>query len=361
MAVVLHHVHRWLDLSAGFVAATLAHSRHRAVVTSLERPQNRAAFPHRPVVDLSRLLAVPGGTGLRAPALAIGGVALLSRARLLHVHFGYALPQAAGAARRLGLPLVVSLHGHDVTALTSSQPGHYCRVVGLPAAVIVPSAWLAARAVDVGFPADRVHVIGSGVDTRAWRPSALPDEPRVGFVGRLVEKKGLDVLLAAWPRVRADVPAAQLHVLGDGPLRTLMAHAPEGVHHELPDARDPGGQARRLVARSRVVVTPSRRASDGDSESLLLVNLEAQASGRPLVTSAHGGIPEYVEDGASALVVPEGDPDSLASAIVRVLRDRSLAEGLSAHGPRVAAAHDVRLSAARLDRIYDRLLASGRS
>ncbi len=111
-----------------------------------------------------------------------------------------------------------------------------------------------------------------------------------------------------------------------------------------------------MIQAARVVATPSHTSSDGDAESLLLVNLEAQASGRPVVTTRHGGIPEYVADGVSTLLVDAGDAAALAGALVRVLRDRALAERLAAGGPGVAARFDVREMAGRVDDLYDEVL-----
>src|SRR5207302_10451123 len=131
---------------------------------------------------------------------------------------------------------------------------------------------------------------------------------------------------------------------------------PADVRWERPDARRRTTQVRMALAAARCVVTPSRTADDGDSESMLLVNLEAQASGRPVVTTRHGGIPEFVQDGRTARVVPENDPDALADAVIAVLRDDALAESMAAAGPPNAARFDVRDCTARIDALYDVLL-----
>jgi glycosyltransferase involved in cell wall biosynthesis len=245
---------------------------------------------------------------------------------------------------------VVSLHGHDAT---SRPPSHYAQIAPASAAVVVPSAFLAGHATRLGFDAGRVHVIPSGVDTTFFTPTDLQDGPPTAvFVGRLVEKKGVDVLMEAWRSVRRAVPDAQVIVLGDGPLASMVTG--DGVRHERPDPARRHQQVRELLAAATVVVQPSRTAGDGDAESLLLVNLEAQASGRALVTTRHGGIPEFVDD-SSTVLVDEGDADALADALVAVLRDRTLAARLGAAGPAVAARFDVRSCTARVDDLYDRL------
>ena len=102
-------------------------------------------------------------------------------------------------------------------------------------------------------------------------------------------------------------------------------------------------------------MTPSRTAADGDAESLLLVNLEAQASGRPLVTTRHGGIPEFVAEDETALLVPEGDADALADALIRILQDQGLAERMATGGPLWVRRFDMRACTARVDDLYDRV------
>ena len=110
------------------------------------------------------------------------------------------------------------------------------------------------------------------------------------------------------------------------------------------------------MRRARLVVTPSRTAADGDVETLLLVNLEAQASGRPVVTTRHGGIPEFVEEGRTALLVPEGDADELANATIEVLTDEGLAKRLGEAGPGWARRFDVDTCAAQGDDLYESLI-----
>jgi glycosyltransferase involved in cell wall biosynthesis len=176
------------------------------------------------------------------------------------------------------------------------------------------------------------------------------------FVGRFVEKKGLDVLLAAWPAVVAAVPEARLRLLGFGPLEDLARSGGPSVEVELGQTSERAVQLRRALQRARAVVTPSRTAGNGDAETLLLVNLEAQASGRPVVTTRHGGIPEYVDEDKTALIVPENDADALAAALIRVLTDDELAARFATAGPAFTAPLDLAQTAARVDDLYDELL-----
>ncbi|HVW81462.1 MAG TPA: glycosyltransferase [Mycobacteriales bacterium] len=350
-----HYVDRWLDVSAGFVASHVRSSRHQGLVVSREAWRNLEAFDVKPRVTLSHLRdAAPERFKYAALRAQLEPLLALTRTDLLHVHFGYGAPDVVDSVGRR--PYVLSLHGHDVTGLVVAQPHFYDRVVGAVDAVVVPSRFLAAAAVAVGFADEQIRVIPSGVDTGFFSPAPLPGGPPcVTYVGRLVEKKGLDILLAAWPRVVAGVPDARLRVLGDGELAPLLADAPASVTHLRPEVARRHEQVREELRRATVVVTPSRTGATGDAESLLLVNLEAGATGRPVVSTHHGGIPEYVEDGRTGLLVPEADPEALAAALIRLLRDPELAASLGRAAVEHVAQWDQRRCSARVDDLYEEL------
>jgi glycosyltransferase involved in cell wall biosynthesis len=312
-------------------------------------------FDHRPRHSMRWI-----GTGSRREALLFGGLRMLARChrtRLVHVHFGYAVHDVVDLVRRRRLPLVLSLHGHDATGLPMQRPGYYDEIVGLVDRVVVPSRFLSDRVATLGFADDRIVVAPSGVDLSWFTPQPRPSgPPTLAHVGRLVPKKGLDVLLAAWPVVRAAIPDARLRVVGDGPLGHLLSAGVAGVDWQRPDSSAPRTQVRDVLAAAHVVVTPSRTTPDGDAESLLLVNVEAMATGRPVVSTRHGGIPEVVADDVTGLLVDEGDSDALADAVVRVLSDDALAARLSAAGISAAARFDRHLRARAVDAVYDELV-----
>ncbi|MEX2558076.1 MAG: glycosyltransferase [Actinomycetota bacterium] len=220
----------------------------------------------------------------------------------------------------------------------------------------MPSRFIIRALVELGIETARIHVIPSGVDASFYSPSSLPASRDVLFVGRFVEKKGLDVLLNAWAELRNRVPEARLVLLGYGPLEELARSGGEDVVVEPADPSRRGTQVRDAIRRARVVVSPSRTASDGDVETLLLVNLEAMASGRPVVTTRHGGIPEFVDEGRTALLVPENDPEALAGALERILVDDTLAASMSMAGPEWVKRFDWDTTARAMDALYEELM-----
>jgi glycosyltransferase involved in cell wall biosynthesis len=162
-------------------------------------------------------------------------------------------------------------------------------------------------------------------------PLPLPARPRVLFVGVLEHYKGVDGLARAWRVLARRLPAASLHVVGQGSrarvVRRLLRDFPGRV--EWSPALRPSDVARALDE-ARTLVLPSR------SEGMGRVLVEAFCRARPVVATRVGGIPDVVEEGSSGLLVPPRDPYALAEALERVLTDDALAERLAA-GARAAA------------------------
>ncbi len=154
-------------------------------------------------------------------------------------------------------------------------------------------------------------------------PVPLPERPVALFVGVLERYKAVDVLAEAWRLAAPRVPEAALHLVGGGALREVPARlvADLPAQTRWTESLPTPGVARALDEAS-VLVLPSR------SEGLGRVVVEAFCRGRGIVASRVGGIPDIVEDGATGILVPPGDPGALADALVRALGDRALAERL---------------------------------
>ncbi len=146
------------------------------------------------------------------------------------------------------------------------------------------------------------------------------DAPVVGFVGRIVRDKGIEVLAEAWERVRSRVPAAHLVLVG--PVEAQDSVTPRALQRlrEDPHVRFRGVLAdpSSTYAAMDLVVLPTYR------EGFPIVPLEAAAMGIPVVASRVVGCVDAVEDGVTGKLVPVGDPVSLASAILDYLSDRNL-------------------------------------
>jgi colanic acid/amylovoran biosynthesis glycosyltransferase len=323
------------------------------VDSPLALPSDEIAFPTTPEGRRAFLRLRLTGESPR-----LRSVLTRLRPALVHAHFGGDAWLISGSTRA---PLVVTLHGHDVTRQPDS-PGvrglRYRRnlrtVFDRAAVLLAVSGPIRDAAIRRGADPAKVRIHHTGVYVPPL-PAPVRPEWDVVFVGRFVAKKGVDDLLTALSML--DRPRALF--IGAGPLfEKMTAYAAElGVDAtflgELPST-----EVFRHVAASRMLVTPSRTAADGDSEGLPTTIIEAAALGIPAVSTRHSGIPEAVLDGRTGLLGPERDPAALAANITRLLTDEDLRRRLGRAAREHVEAHfDLRKQSVLLEEIYAGLVA----
>lgn len=365
---------------------------HRADLhrESLERGvhlHNYRYAPHPSMEVWGYAASLRGDVGVKHAALWAAPLALRSSLQALLrltatgdfslVHAHWMLPNgpvAALCARMRGLPLVVSLHGSDVFLAEQTAPTAWAaRWAAQQAATITScSGDLGARLAAVGAPPERITVVPYGVDADAFQPGAdgtairarlkiAPDQPVIFTLGRMVFKKGFDVLLNAMPEVIAHHPRAILVLGGYGDLRESLEH--QAVRLGIADRiRFPGmighDDVPAFFSMADVAVFPSIHDQRGNVDGLPNVLLEAMSIGRPIVASRVAGIPQVIDDGVQGLLTPEGNVAALAAALKRVLSDSRLATTLGTAARR-RVEHELRWShiAARFEAVYERALA----
>lgn len=284
---------------------------------------------------------------------------------LVHAHFGQDGVKALPLARSLQVPLIVTFWGFDATVKDEYAQRSYGHRLYLhrrevlkreARLFIAVSEFIKGKLLEQGFPPEKVVVHHNAVDTDAFRIAPnVSREPVVLYVGRLVEKKGVEYLIRAMSRVQAEVPEANLVVIGDGPLRPgLEELAAKLLKHHRFLGMQPSPVVRGWMNRALLLGAPSVTASSGDSEGLPTVVLEAQAMGLPVVGTTHSGIPEAVVHGETGLLVPERDWEALAGCIVRLLKDRALWQNFSDEGhQRVRTTFSVHNQTHALEEMYD--------
>jgi colanic acid/amylovoran biosynthesis glycosyltransferase len=284
---------------------------------------------------------------------------------IVHAHFGTNAPPALALGRSLGVPVLVTFHGYDISTVArrAGQRRARARVFRDATHIIAVSAFIRDRLLDAGCPADKVTVHHIGVDTDRVRPGeTAPRRPRqVLFVGRLVAKKGLVHLIRALQRVAPELPDVEVVVAGDGSLREALER--EAVERRVPmrflGVQTPA-QVLELMQRSALLCAPSVVAASGDAEGLPMTIVEAQAAGLPVIASPSGGSADGFRDGETGILVPAGDEDRLAAALRALLTDPPLLERMSAGARDFAVRHfDLRRQTARLEDIYDRIRGDG--
>ena len=291
------------------------------------------------------------------------------RVDVVHAHFGSEAVSIWRQCRKAGIPLVVTLHGHDISAgpLTGGFAGWRYRrrlraMFGYASRVIAVSHFIRGLAIKYGADESRISVRYIGIPTYEL---ARPERQRwdIAFVGRLTHKKGVKDMLSAIAKLKSVGSAVSVAVVGSGPLEEeLRRFAVDNdlnvdfLGHQSPD------EVRAVLAESRIFVAPSQTARDGDAEGFGLVFLEAAAAGLPVISYAHGGVMEAVEDGVTGILCSEGDVVALTDAIEMLVQDPQRAQEMGEAGrERVMRDFDVRQRTRDLEHEYDTAAISGES
>lgn len=243
-----------------------------------------------------------------------------------HIHAEFAdLPALVGsaAARKLGLGYSLGVHARDVHLAKFTPSLVYGR-----ARFVVACNRDAWRSVNNYRPAAQagVHLIHHGLDLAIWnfREGSIPEAPtplRLLFVGRFVEKKGLNVLFRALAHLRKNGHRVQVSLLGDGPLEaplrsmSTMLGLDEVVSWQ---GVVPRAEVARQMREHDVLVMPSVVSHEGDRDGIPNVVLEAMACGLPVVGSDAGSLPEVLDE-QTGWVSPAGDDVALAATVERLL------------------------------------------
>jgi colanic acid/amylovoran biosynthesis glycosyltransferase len=247
---------------------------------------------------------------------------------VLHCHFGPNGAMAADlrATGAIGVPIVTTYHGIDLSRILVEHGVRFYERLFRHGALHLPvSHRFAETLVSAGCPGERtrVHHMGIPLDQFPYRERRHePGAPvRMLSVARLVPKKAIDDAVRAALRLRAAGHHIRYTIVGDGPqrpfLQTLIDEADAGSDVRLLGWRTID-EVRRLADEHDLCVAPSVTAADGDQEGIPTTIMEGMASGMPVISARHSGIPELVEDGRTGLLVAEGDVDALTEAMRRL-------------------------------------------
>jgi glycosyltransferase involved in cell wall biosynthesis len=278
---------------------------------------------------------------------------------VIFAHFAWTTADVAAAASRLsGRPWFCFVHAWDVFTRPATE---LLRRTATAARIVACSQAAADACLAAGIDRAKISVIHHCVSVQSSKFSVLSSQfpvlssnPKpetwnlelrtknqepgtrnqmrplaVIAVGRLVEKKGFDTLIRAWPAVTRKVPGATLRIVGDGPCAASLRQLAREVCGDDDSIAFAGAlpemETLNAIAASDMLVLPSRRLPDGDRDGIANVILEAMAIGVPVVTTDAGAAGEVVKDGVSGLLLPHSAmPETLSAAIARLACDEKL-------------------------------------
>jgi len=286
---------------------------------------------------------------------------------IIHCHFGPCgisgmMLRDIGAIKG---KLITSFHGYDVNTVPNiNGTDFYKSLFAKCELYTVNTRFTADKAIALGCPKEKIIrlPVGFKIYKYCFKPRNISpgDTIKILTVARLVEKKGIEFSVRAVANVTKNYPNLEYHIVGDGPLRKSIEMLIEqlGVQDKVNligwRTQD---EIRNLYLDAHIFVLSSVTASDGDKEGQGLVIQEAQASGLPVISTLHNGIPEGVLDGKSGFLVPERDVDALAERLVHLIEHPEIWPKMGRAGRAyVEANYDIDKLNDRLVEIYTRFL-----
>jgi len=277
-------------------------------------------------------------------------------------------------ARRLfGIPYINYIHGEEITThapyrfFGRRRRNYLDKADGI---VAVSRFTRQALIEQMGVSPDKITLIENGVDAERFQPA--PKDPTLIAryqlqgkqilltVGRLVERKGIDMMLQALPRILQICPAAHYIVVGEGEYRQSLEnlvvelglqssvtftgridYAELAAHYQLCD----------------LFVMPNRELANHDTEGFGLVYLEANACGKAAISGLAGGVVEAVRHGENGLNVDGTNPEAIAAAVIDLLTDDSKRQRLANKGLEVARASSSQVKAQQFQKLCEQVAA----
>ena len=243
---------------------------------------------------------------------------------IFHCHFG---PNGLRALdlKCMGIPgkQITTFHGYDVNQYPrQAGPKVYDSLFEKGDLFTANTEFTKQQAIKLGCPAEKIPILPMGLNLEMfkYKPRRLDENVPVKIltIGRLVEKKGYPYALQAIAQLNLPPDSYVYDIAGDGPLREIMQHL--AIELNIDKQVNFLGSLSQdkildLYHQAHIFLLPSVTAQSGDMEGQGLVLQEAQATGLPVITTWHNGIPDGVLDGQSGFLVPERDPAAIAEKI----------------------------------------------
>jgi len=256
--------------------------------------------------------------------------------------------------RWLGCRMINYIHGEEITTETSSRSFQRNRSRYLRQAdgVVAVSNFTRQALIDLmRVDPEKIELITNGVDLNRFHPEPKSESllQRYGLagkqvlltVGRLIPRKGFDMVLKALPQILEHCPDAHYLIVGEGPYRRDLERLVEEGNlkdHVTFSGRISEEELNAHYCLCDLFLMPNRELSDHDTEGFGLVFLEANACGKAVIGGRAGGVVEAVRDGENGLLVEGNDEQAIATITIRLLSNVELREKIETRGLGIARA-----------------------
>lgn len=284
---------------------------------------------------------------------------------ILHCHSAYPQGYVGASFKRIfKTPLVITSHGDLVEGERVREErllsGRTRRALKLADAVTAVSHYMQGQSIDAGAPAGIVSCIPNAVDLRVFGQGEkyVCGKPYLYSMGIIRKVKGFDILIRAFKEVRRVHPEVDLVIAGEGKEKDRLKKLALDLHlgeciHFLGSVADEE-KAKLLKGCEFYVCSAIREEPFSNS------TLEAFASGKTVVASNVGGVPDLVKDQVTGVLVPPGEPELLAKKIIDLLDKPALISDMSRNALDASKEFSLEVTMNKYARLYDKLLNRGR-
>lgn len=373
-----HFVDTYLELTQTFIYQYLTNYDKYDPFVCAKRSENVELFPFEPkyvFLDSSPLdprvwlhRALSEWNVKRFEHSYYGDILEENDPSIIHAHFG---PMGVDIATRQDpdCPLVTSFYGYDISELVKGDDSlrrDYRELFARGDLFFIEGPAMQQKLQNLGCPEEKICLQPIAIETSRIDPGyPSPDgAPTVLMVGRFVEKKGMPDGIRAFAEAYGDIDGAELHIVGGEHGEYTEADLAELAEEQGVDDKVsflgylPYDEYLDEVHSCDLLLAPSKRASSGDSEGgAPTVLLEAQASGKPIVSTTHADIPYVVENGVSGRLVTPGDVEGLADELLWFRDNPDAYRQMGQEGrENMENNHDITALSDKLEREYDRLV-----
>ncbi|RXT06401.1 glycosyltransferase [Ammoniphilus sp. CFH 90114] len=317
-----------------------------------DKIKNRKKFPYPRIYKMRKIRNIPRFMKQK-------------RTAVIQAFFGPSAIRILPYKRKTSIPLVSSFHGKDVSARLRER-GYKRKLRSVfrhSSRVLVVSREMKRKLIRLQCPKRKIRVIKTGIDLKKF-PFKLRRPPRknnITFlsIGRLVPKKGMDILVQAFARVHRKYPKTRLIIVGDGSMRSKLRRMirKRGLKSCVTlKGKLSHKEVRKELKKAHVFVLASRTARNGDKEGIPNSLVEAMASGLPAISTNHSGIPELIKDGKTGFLAKQGSIRSLTKQMIRMIKQKKKWRKLTRSARAfIEKEHNIKKQVRKLERIYQKV------
>jgi colanic acid/amylovoran biosynthesis glycosyltransferase len=290
----------------------------------------------------------------------------LSDSDLIHAHFA-AIPASLAheIAKIFHIPFVITCHAYDI--FIRPEVKDLQEKFNAASGILTCSHYNKNYLIDLLGNAfgEKIEVVRYGIELDRFK--FIDRTPRdivtILLVGRLVEKKGILHAIRAFHKVQKRLPNVVLRIIGDGPLKDDITKLIASLRLQQKVTllgRQPGSSVLEEMAGADIFLLPSITAANGDREGLPVSILEAQATGLPVVSTIHTGIPEFIIDQENGFLVKEGEINRLAEKLRSLVENPDLRKEMGKRGrKKVEKNHNRETELEGLENIFRKVSMAG--